>query len=153
MLFRSVIRETNPAMKDNQLDENVEKLSGDDINSLGGSEESESEPEIKEEKDPNRKFYEEKLTYKYNLETDPSNEKGHSLIIILTKIKDFINKNLQPGKQQTNELKGKSFSQEILWLAGRIRKVLNKRMIGKDSDEVKQINNCTSSLIVCILQV
>jgi hypothetical protein len=100
-------------------------------------------------KNERRKADQEALSYRYSLEVNPSKAKEKDLISILKKINSFIEGNLQSGKQQTNRLEGKTFSQEVIWLLERVRKVIEKRKEGKDPEEVKTISDSVSSLIVC----
>lgn len=133
--------------KKSKVNQSASDLSDEDPESKANS--SRSEEEDEEQKDERTKAEEEALSYKYSLEVNPSKTKEKALIAIVKKVNAFIESNLQPGKQQTNRLEGKSFSQEIMWLLERVRKVIEKRKEKKDADEAKAISGSVSSLIVC----
>eukprot|EP00826_Nyctotherus_ovalis_P063880 TRINITY_DN9366_c0_g5_i2.p1 TRINITY_DN9366_c0_g5~~TRINITY_DN9366_c0_g5_i2.p1 ORF type:complete len:318 (-),score=86.08 TRINITY_DN9366_c0_g5_i2:1965-2918(-) len=148
-IIQEVARENSftAVEKKSKINQSVSNLSDEEPESKANS--SRSEEEDEEQKDERTKAEEEALSYKYSLEVNPSKSKEKGLIAIVRKVNAFIESNLQPGKQQTNRLEGKTFSQEIMWLLERVRKVIEKRKERKDADEAKAISGSVSSLIVC----
>jgi len=129
-----------------EVNQSFSSLSNEEIERKSGLPKGDDEDKLINER---TKTEEEALSYKYSLEVNPTKAKEKALISILKKINTFIEGNLQSGKQQTNRLEGKIFSQEIIWLLEQVRKVIEKRKEDKDQEEAKTISDSVSSLIVC----
>ena len=65
------------------------------------------------------------------------------MVSVLDKLREQINKELQSNEKETSRLENRSFSPEILWLLGTVRKILLKKH--KDEEHEKKV----ASLIMC----
>lgn len=137
------------------LDEEESNRNDSDSSSISSHKEEQQNDSMSEEDEeensrgPDDRAEEAALSQRYCLDINPNKQKEKALIAIVRKITKLMESNLQQGKRHTNQLEGKSFSQEILWLLQQVKKAINRRVKEKGSDEVGDVTDSVSSLIIC----